>query len=86
MDIKKYKRQKKSDSFESLNYLPNDKFFDKSKFKPFADNNSNVVNMIVSVFGRVEKTFWKKEKMLATSIFVFFHNVSNSKGFFLSFV
>ena len=44
-----------------FNCLPNDKFLDCTKFKTFADNNSNVAQMVISVFDRVENIMGKGE-------------------------
>ena len=41
--------------------LPNDKFFDKTKLKIFADNKPNVAIMMISLFDRLEKTVGKGE-------------------------
>ena len=65
------------------NSLPCNKIFDWFKLKAFADNNSNVTNMTISVLERTE-TLRKKEKMLITSIFSFSHMFS--KGCFLRVV
>ena len=50
--------------------------FNQAKLKPFADNELNVAQMIISIINRVEKTLWEKEKLLVTSIFCFSHNVT----------
>ena len=55
--------------------LPNDKIFDLSKFKAFADDNLNVYQKLKFALGRVANIVGK-EKMLVTSIFSFSHNVS----------
>ena len=38
-----------------LNYSPNNKIVNKTKLEAFADNKSNVVEMIISVFDSVKK-------------------------------
>ena len=42
-----------------VNSLPNEKFLDQSKFKEFADNNSDPVKIMVFVFDRVENIVGK---------------------------
>ena len=38
----------------SINSLPNEKIFDSTKFKAFADDKINIAQMMISVFDRVE--------------------------------
>ena len=56
-----------------MNSLQNDKIFDWSKFKGFADDKLNVTKMIISVFDRVENIVGKEE-ISCTSNFSFSHN------------
>ena len=44
-----------------FNPLPNDKIFDWSKLKAFADDNLKVVKMMIDVIERVENTVGKGE-------------------------
>ena len=60
--------------FFFFNSLPNSRIFDWSKLKGFADNKSNMAQVIAILFDRVENIVGK-EKMLVTSIFSFSHNV-----------
>ena len=55
-----------------FNSLPNDKILDQSNLKDVADDKINVTYVTNFVPGRVEN-IWKKEKMLVTGIFSFFH-------------
>ena len=59
----------------TFNSLPNDKILDLSELKAFADERINVVKKIKICLRKGRKTWWKKEKMLVTSIFSFSHNV-----------
>ena len=45
-----------------LNSLPNDKFFDWSKFKAFADDILNVTILIISIFLSGRKHCGKRRK------------------------
>ena len=58
----------------SFNPLPDNKIFDWSKLKSFADDKLNVTKMIISVFDRVENIVGKGE-IACTSNFSFSHNV-----------
>ena len=42
--------------------LANDNFFDSTKLKVFAEDNSNVAEIMISVFHRVENIVRKGEK------------------------
>ena len=44
-----------------INSLPNNKFLDMTKLKPFADNKLNAAVMMISLFDRVENTVEKGE-------------------------
>ena len=44
-----------------MNALPNDKMIDWSNFKAFADDNSNMAEMVKLVFERVENIAGKGE-------------------------
>ena len=55
--------------------LLNKKILDWSKLKAFAEDNLNVIQILKFALGWVENIAGKKEKMLVTSIFSFFHNV-----------
>ena len=44
-----------------LNFLPNDKIFDWSRLKAFADDKTNVTEKIQFVLGRVENIVGKEE-------------------------
>ena len=57
-----------------LTLLPNDKILDYIKLKAFADNKTNVNQVMISVFGRVENIV-EKQKILVTRSFSFSHNV-----------
>ena len=46
---------------DSFNPLPDDKIFDWSKLKAFADNNLNVAKMMISLYDRVENIVGKGE-------------------------
>ena len=46
-----------------LNSLPNDKIFDWSKLKAFADNKSNVAKPMISGFDREENIVGKGENV-----------------------
>ena len=45
-----------------LNPVPNDKFFNWSKLKAFADDKWNMTVMMIHLFDRVEKTVGKRRK------------------------
>ena len=55
--------------------LTNDKIYEKSKLKAFADDKINVAQMMISLSYRVEKIVGKGER----SIFSFSHEVDNLK-------
>ena len=57
-----------------VNSLPNDKIFDWSKLKAFANDKINVNEKLKFGLGRVENIVGKGE-MLITSIFSFSHNI-----------
>ena len=63
----------KPDSFYFI-FLPNDKILDRSNLKAFAEDEINVTEKL-KLFWEGQKTLWKKEKMLVTSIFSFPHSV-----------
>ena len=46
---------------KAFNSLPNEKNLDRSKFKEFADNNSNVNQIVKFALGRVENIVGKGE-------------------------
>ena len=46
---------------KKINYLPNNKFLDMTKFKAIADDNSNVAKMVISLFDRAENIVGKGE-------------------------
>ena len=54
--------------------LPNNKAFNLTKLKAFADDKLNAAKMTIFLFDTVENTV-EKEKMLVTSIFSFSHRV-----------
>ena len=58
-----------------VNSLPNDKIYDRSKLKAFADDNINVEKKIEIGVGKGRKHCGKRRKMLLTSIFSFSLNV-----------
>ena len=58
----------------AVNSLPNDKILDWSKLEAFAEDKINVTKKLKFAWGG-QKTWWKKEKMLVTSIFSFSHDV-----------
>ena len=60
---------------KEYNFLPNDKILDWTKLKAFAEDKLDITKIMNSVCDRVENIEGKKEKMLVTSIFSFFHNV-----------
>ena len=60
-----------------VNSLSDDKFLDWSYLKAFADKKVNVIEKLKFVSQRIENMVGKK-KMLVTTIFSFFHNVSKS--------
>ena len=60
--------------WERVTSLPNNKILDWFKLKAFADNKLHVAKIMISVFDSVENIVGK-EKMPATSIFSFSHNV-----------
>ena len=41
--------------------LPNDIFFDRTKFKAFADDQLNIAKIIISVFDKIEHIVGKGE-------------------------
>ena len=49
-----------------LNSLPQDKILDATKLEVFADNKINVVQMMISVFDRVEKHCGKRSYQKAS--------------------
>ena len=57
-----------------MNSLQKDNILDWSKLKAFADDKIKVLKMMIFVFYMVENIV-EKEKMLATSIFSYSHNV-----------
>ena len=65
---------------EWVNSLPNDEIWDQSNLKAYANDNLNVVQMMIGVTDWVEKIVWKKRKcwLLAFSPF----HTMFSKGFF----
>ena len=58
--------------------LPSDKILDWSKFKAFANDKIIKTQKFKFAFEKSTKHCAKKEKMLVTSIFSFFHNVFKS--------
>ena len=54
-------RQLKYSSLRCLNSLPNDKIFNVSKLKGFADNKINVAQMLISMFNKIENIVGKEE-------------------------
>ena len=60
-----------------FNLSPNDKLFDLSKLKAFADDKSNLTQNLKFVLDGAENIVGK-EKMLVTSIFSFSYNVFKS--------
>ena len=61
----------------SFKSLPNDKILDSTKFYAFADNKTNVIQMLWFVLDRVQNIVGKG-KMLVTSIFSFPNKVFRS--------
>ena len=55
-------------------FVPNNKILTLTKLKTYADDKIIVTEKLKFVLGKVENIV-EKEKMLATSIFSFFHNV-----------
>ena len=67
---------KKRKNEGKIKRLTDDKILDQTKLKAFADDKLNVINMIISVFDRVENIVGKGE-IACTSNFSFSHNVFN---------
>ena len=63
-----------------FNSLPNHKILDSSEIKAFADDKIKVNENLKFGLGRI-KNILEKEKMLATSISSFSHNVFKSPRF-----
>ena len=59
-------------------FSSNDDIKDESKLEVIADNNSNVAYMTRFFPLKVKQTLWDKKKILVTSVFASFHNVSSS--------
>ena len=57
-----------------FNPFPNDKFFNMTKLKAFADDKLIATKMTISLLIEL-KTLWEKRKMLVTNIFFFSHSV-----------
>ena len=55
----------------SFNSLPNDKFLDPTKFRAFADDNSNVTKMVIFLFDRVENIVGKGENAVLQYFLLF---------------
>ena len=58
-----------------LTFYKTKKKMEQTKFKAFADDKSNIDNMMKSVFNGIENIEEKKEKMQVTSNFSFSYNV-----------
>ena len=52
-----------NDVVSGFNSLPNDKISDLSKFKAYADDNSNVDKLLPFVFGRLENIVGRGENV-----------------------
>ena len=61
-----------------VNYLPYDKFLDRSKLKAFADDNFNQVKMMIYSLDREENIVGKEEKCWFPAFFFFSHDVFKS--------
>ena len=60
-----------------IDTLPNDKTFDLSKLKAFADDKTNLTQKLKFEVRKGRKHCGKKDKMLVTSIFSLTYNVFN---------
>ena len=56
-----------------VNSLPNDKFFNVTKLKTFADDKLNVARMVISYLDRVENTVGKGENAGYQHFLLFLH-------------
>ena len=54
-----------------FNSLPNDKIWDMTKFKAFADDKLNVTKLTISSFGRVENPVGKGENAVYQHFLLF---------------
>ena len=67
-----------SASLSSFNFIPNNKFFDITKWKAFAEDKLNVAKMTISLFDRIEHTGGNGENTPLTTVF--------SKSFFFGVI
>ena len=56
-----------------LNSLPNDNFLDQTKFKAFADDNSNATKLMISLSDREENNVRKGENASYQHFLLFLH-------------
>ena len=54
-----------------INPLPNDKYFDATKLKAFADDKLNVAKMMIFLFDRAENTLAKGQNAGYQHFFLF---------------
>ena len=67
----------------SVNPLPNNKIFNATKFKSFAEDNINVPRILISQFDRNESTVGKGENALLPTVIskAFFFRVIKSQDY-----
>ena len=68
---------KKSLFLSNINPLPNDKFFDFTKLKAFADDKFKVAKMMIFLLDRAKKKLWENRFQQLFSKVVFFRVIKS---------